>query len=101
MPSEEVAVYNRLRLLRTERNESTQELAEALGINRQTVSYVERGDHAPSLELALKIARHYQLPLEQLFSLVPFGSSFTSAPLSAAATADLSLASSGPLVEPT
>lgn len=47
-------------------------LAEAVGVNPQTIGYLERGDYAPSVELALKIAAVFGAPVEVLFSLKPF-----------------------------
>lgn len=65
-------LYNRIAVLRTERNLSRQELAEKLGINYQTIGYLERGDYKPSLELAMKIAAYFGVPIELLFSFSPF-----------------------------
>ncbi len=67
-------LHNRIALLRTERNVSRKALAEAVGVNVQTVGYLERGDYGPSLELALKIARFFGVPVEVVFSLEPFES---------------------------
>jgi putative transcriptional regulator len=53
---------------------SRQQLAEAVGVNPQTIGYLERGDYKPSLELALKIARHFGVPVETLFSFERFES---------------------------
>ncbi len=66
-------VHNRLPLLRADRGISRGDLAEALGIHYQTVGYIERGEYAPSLHLALRIARYFGLPVEAIFSLDPFG----------------------------
>ena len=66
-------VFNRLPLLRADRGISRTELAEALGIHYQTVGYLERGEYAPSLHLALRIARYFGLPVEAVFDLEPFG----------------------------
>jgi len=66
------SVYNRLTVLRAERNISRRELAEALDIHYQTVGYLERGEFSPSLHLALRIAAYFDVPLEALFSLKPF-----------------------------
>jgi DNA-binding XRE family transcriptional regulator len=62
-------LFNRLAAERTERGVSRQVLADAMGINYQTVGYIERGDYSPSLELALRIADYFGLPVEALFSL--------------------------------
>jgi putative transcriptional regulator len=66
-------VYNRLPLLRADRRMSRTDLAEALGIHYQTVGYIERGEYSPSLHLALRIARLFDLPVEAVFSVEPFG----------------------------
>ncbi|MDQ6721162.1 MAG: helix-turn-helix transcriptional regulator [Candidatus Dormibacteraeota bacterium] len=65
-------IRNRITVLRAERGLSRQRLAEALGINYQTVGYLERGDYNPSLELAFRIAEYFELPLEAVFSRRPF-----------------------------
>ena len=64
-------MHNRLKVLRAERGISRQELAEVLGINHQTVGYIERGDYNPSLELAFRIGEHFGLPIEAVFSRQP------------------------------
>ena len=66
-------VHNRLPLLRADRGMSRADLAAALGIHYQTVGYIERGEYAPSLHLALRIAAFFDLPIEAVFSLEPFG----------------------------
>ena len=65
-------IQNRITVLRAERGLSRQQLADALGINYQTVGYLERGDYNPSLELAFRIAEYFGLPLEAVFSRHPF-----------------------------
>ncbi len=65
-------VHNRLSVLRAERGLSRKALAESIGVNHQTVGYLERGDYSPSLELALKIARFFGVPVEMAFALEPF-----------------------------
>jgi len=67
-----VKLHNRIAVLRTERGLSRQALAEALGVNYQTVGYLERGEYNPSLELALRIAELFTLPVEAVFSRQPF-----------------------------
>jgi len=59
---------NRLPVLRAERRLSRQDLATALGINYQTVGYLERGEYNPSLDLAFRISEFFGLPIEQIFS---------------------------------
>jgi DNA-binding XRE family transcriptional regulator len=65
-------LYNRIALHRAERNVSRKELADAVGVNFQTIGCVERGDYSPSLELGLKIARFFGVPVEMVFSFEPF-----------------------------
>ncbi len=67
-------VHNRIAVLRAERGLSRKQLAEAVGVNFQTIGYLERGDYNPSLELALKLAEYFDLPVEAMFSLQPFKS---------------------------
>jgi putative transcriptional regulator len=71
MPDDPRRVHNRLAVLRAERGLSRKELADKLGINYQTIGYIERGDYNPSLELALTIAQLFRLPVEAIFSLSP------------------------------
>ena len=68
----EPVLYNRLAVLRVERGLTRQELAEALGVNYQTIGYLERGEYNPSLELALRAAEYFSLPVEAIFSRRPF-----------------------------
>jgi putative transcriptional regulator len=65
-------IYNRIAMLRVERGTSRRELAEALGVHYQTVGYLERGEYSPSLYLAMRIAEHFEVPVEVIFSLEPF-----------------------------
>ncbi|MFF0477626.1 helix-turn-helix transcriptional regulator [Streptomyces sp. NPDC004284] len=65
-------VHNRLAVVRAERKVSRQALAEAVGVHYQTIGYIERGQYNPSLDLALKVAGFFGLPVEALFSLEPF-----------------------------
>ncbi len=71
-PKRTERVYNRLAVLRAERGLTRQQLADALGINYQTVGYLERGEYNPSLLLALQIAEFFELPVEAVFSRTPF-----------------------------
>ena len=58
---------NRLRVLRAERDWSQAELAERLGVSRQTVNAIETGKYDPSLPLAFKLARVFERPIEDIF----------------------------------
>jgi putative transcriptional regulator len=71
-PGPAAGVHNRLAVLRADRGLSRQQLADALEINYQTVGFLERGDYAPSLELAMRISELFNLPIEAIFSLRPF-----------------------------
>ena len=62
-------VRNRIRRLRFEYGELTQQrLADAVGATRQTIIAIEAGRYAPSLELAFRIARALDKPIEDVFS---------------------------------
>ncbi|HZB94512.1 MAG TPA: helix-turn-helix transcriptional regulator [Herpetosiphonaceae bacterium] len=59
---------NRLRVLRAEREWSQADLADRLGVSRQTVNAIETGKYDPSLPLAFKIAALFGQHIEQIFS---------------------------------
>ena len=59
---------NRLKVLRAERNWSQADLAERLQVSRQSVNAIETGKYDPSLPLAFKIARVFEMPIEAIFS---------------------------------
>lgn len=58
---------NRLRVLRAERQWSQQDLAERLGVSRQSVNAIETGRYDPSLPLAFTISEVFGLPIEAIF----------------------------------
>lgn len=58
---------NRLRVLRAERNWSQAELAEKLGVSRQTINALETGKYDPSLILAFKVAHLFNMSIEEVF----------------------------------
>ncbi|MFC6084708.1 helix-turn-helix transcriptional regulator [Sphaerisporangium aureirubrum] len=61
-------VTNRIRTLRFAKDEMTQaELAERIGVTRQTVIAIEQGRYSPSLEMAFRIARVFGVPLDDVF----------------------------------
>lgn len=61
-------ITNSIRTLRFLNNEMTQkQLAEAIGVTRQTVMAIEANKYSPSLEVAFKIAEVFSLPLEEVF----------------------------------
>jgi putative transcriptional regulator len=63
-----VPIENQMRRLRFDHGEMTQaELAEKIGMTRQTVAAIEAGKYSPSLEAAFRIAEVFGVPLEQVF----------------------------------
>jgi DNA-binding XRE family transcriptional regulator len=65
-------VVNRIAVFRTERGISRKDLAALVSVNPQTIGFLERGTYSPSVELALKLAEVFRVPVEALFSLQPF-----------------------------
>lgn len=59
---------NRLKVLRAERDWSQADLAERLEVSRQSVNAIETGKFDPSLPLAFRLARLFELPIERIFS---------------------------------
>ena len=64
-----MSVTNVVQKVRTERGLTQEELAEKVGVSRQTVIAIEKGNYTPSVMLALKIARTFKLSVEDIFSL--------------------------------
>lgn len=61
-------ITNNIRNLRFNRHEMTQQqLADQVGVTRQTIVAIEKGKYSPSLELAFRISRIFNLPLEEVF----------------------------------
>jgi len=58
---------NRLKVLRAERDWTQADLANALGVSRQTINAIEKGKFDPSLPLAFKAARLFELKIEEIF----------------------------------
>lgn len=69
MPS----IKNRIRELRAAHNLTQQDLADRIGLTRQTVIAIEQDKYSPSLETAFKIALVFNVPLEQVFQYQPKG----------------------------
>jgi putative transcriptional regulator len=63
--------YNQLSALRAQRGVSQQELADAIGVSRKTISTIETRRFTPSVVIALKLAHYFQRPVELIFSLQP------------------------------
>ena len=66
-------IYNRVGVLRAERKMSRAQLAELVEVNPQTVGALERGDHYPSLDLAMRICEVFDLPIEAVFARTELG----------------------------
>ncbi len=62
-------VKNKIKELRATRNMSQEQLAEKVGVSRQTIIYLEKGTYNPSLKLAMKIAQVFDVKVESLFEL--------------------------------
>ena len=60
---------NRIRVFRAEHRMSQSDLADAIGVTRKTISTIEVGRFVPSTVIALKIARYFNAPVEEIFSL--------------------------------
>ena len=58
---------NRLKVLRAERDLTQADLANEIKVSRQTINAIEKGKFAPSLPLAFKMSKMFQLPIEQIF----------------------------------
>lgn len=67
---DKLQIRNNIRRLRFNHGEMTQEqLAEKVGVTRQTIIAIEGGKYSPSLELAFRIARVFGVPLEEVFQV--------------------------------
>jgi len=64
-------IYNRIALLRNEKSITRKELAEKIGVNFQTIGYLEREEYNPSLDLAFRISEIFGLPIHIIFSTEP------------------------------
>ena len=58
---------NRIEALRRERGIRQEDLAQALGVSRQTIISLEKGKYNPSLALALRLGRYFAMPVEAIF----------------------------------
>jgi putative transcriptional regulator len=62
-------IHNRVAEIRQTHAVTQEELAGAVGVSRQTISALEKGNYTPSVLLALKIATHFKTSVEKLFSI--------------------------------
>lgn len=65
----EPAVQNRVKEMRLERELTQEQLAEAVGVSRQSINSIERGRYVPSLPLALLLARTFRCAVDDIFAL--------------------------------
>ncbi len=64
-------VVNHVREFRVQRGLTQDELAQAVGVSRQSIISIERGRYTPSLYLALRFAQFFQCTTDELFKLTP------------------------------
>ena len=64
-------IYNRIAILRKEKSLTRNELADKIGVNFQTIGYLEREEYNPSLDLAFRISDVFKLPVDLIFSTEP------------------------------
>ena len=60
-------LYNHLKEYRAKLNVNQHEMGRLVGVSRQTISQIERGDYSPSVMLALKLARVFEVSVEDIF----------------------------------
>ena len=65
-----MGLENRLKEHRARINVNQTTLGKMAGVSRQTISQIERGDYSPSVTLALKLAKIFQVPVEEIFIYV-------------------------------
>jgi putative transcriptional regulator len=70
-PAQEPSIPNRIAELREAAGLSRIQLAERVGVNPQTIGYLERGEYNPSLALAFRFADLFAMPLEEVFQRQP------------------------------
>lgn len=62
-----MTIQNSLKHYRTEKNLTQEDLAVAVGVSRQTIIAIEKGNYTPSLMLAMQLAQYFTVPVEKLF----------------------------------
>lgn len=65
--AKKLSVVNHIREIREEKKIPQKEMAQALGVSRQTMTAIEKGKYNPSLELSLKIAAYFDRPFDEIF----------------------------------
>jgi putative transcriptional regulator len=64
----QLTIINRLNVFRAEERITQAQLADAVGVTRATIVAIEKGNYNPSLELAFRIARHFEADINSIFS---------------------------------
>lgn len=67
MDRENIFLSNRIHILRAEHKMTQKDLAEKIGVSRQTIISIEKGNYTPSLLLAFQIARTFEKTIEEVF----------------------------------
>ena len=67
MPNE--SVDNSLKVWRAKKNITQKDLADVIGVSRQTINAIEKKDYLPSILIALKIAKYFETAVEEVFSI--------------------------------
>lgn len=62
-----MSLYNNLKEYRQDLGLNQQDLGEIIGVSRQTISLIERGDYNPSITVCLKLAKVFKVPVEKIF----------------------------------
>lgn len=62
-----MTIYNNLKEFRSKNNVTQEQLAESVGVSRQTIIAIEKGNYIPSLLLAMQLAKFFKLDVEELF----------------------------------
>ncbi len=65
----QVHINNKVQKLRTQKKVTQEVLADAIGVSRQTIIAIEKGNYTPSVLLAIKISRFFKQPVEKVFTL--------------------------------
>jgi putative transcriptional regulator len=73
MDDVEISMKNRLKVLRAEQNWSQAVLAHKVGVSRQTINAIETGKYDPSLPLAFKLSKLFNLSIEEVFDPTDLG----------------------------
>ncbi|MFV0364036.1 MAG: helix-turn-helix transcriptional regulator [Suipraeoptans sp.] len=63
-------LYNKLKEYRVRIGVNQADLGKMVGVSRQTISLIERGDYSPSVSLALKLAKEFNCPVEEIFEYI-------------------------------